>query len=116
MSMAFSFYIRIPFTSDGAFFGPGVNELLHNIDVANSLSAAATMMGMSYSKGWKIIHAAEKKLGYPLTVKSIGGVRGGGSSLTGEGRSFMERYDAFVAESRRAVQGCFEHYFPEAQQ
>jgi molybdate transport system regulatory protein len=114
--MAFSFYVRIPFTSDGAFFGPGGNELLHNIDVANSLSAAANMMGMSYSKGWKIIHVAEKKLGYPLTVKNIGGVDGGGSSLTKEGHSFMERYDAFVAESRAAVQVCFERYFPEAQQ
>ena len=113
--MAFSFYIRVPFTSDGAFFGPGVNELLHNIDVANSLSAAANMMGMSYSKAWKIIHVAEKKLGYALTTKSIGGVKGGGSSLTKEGRSFMERYDAFVAESYEAVRCCFERYFPEAQ-
>jgi molybdate transport system regulatory protein len=114
--MAFSFYIRIPFTSNGAFFGPGVNELLHNIDVTNSLSAAANMMGMSYSKGWKIIRTAEKKLGYPLTVRSIGGARGGGSSLTKEGRSFMERYDAFVADAHEAVKACFERYFPEAQQ
>jgi len=114
--MAFSFYIRIPFTSDGAFFGPGVNELLHHIDTASSLSAAANMMGMSYSKSWKIIRAAERKLGYPLTTKSIGGVKGGGSSLTKEGRSFMERYDAFVTESRDAVKVCFERYFPEARQ
>lgn len=113
--MAFSFYIRIPFTSDGAFFGPGVNELLHNIDTAKSLSVAANMMGMSYSKAWKIIHVAEKKLGYPLTVKSIGGAAGGGSSLTEKGRSFMERYDAFVADSYKAVEACFQHYFPEAQ-
>jgi molybdate transport system regulatory protein len=114
--MAFSFYIRIPFISERAFFGPGVNELLHNIDVTHSLSAATDRMGMSYSKGWKIIRGAEKKLGYPLTVKSVGGARGGGSSLTKEGRSFMERYDAFVADAYEAVKVCFERYFPEARQ
>lgn len=114
--MTFSFSIKIPFTSDGSFFGPGVNELLHHIDEVGSLSAAAQTMGMSYTKGWKIIHAAEIKLGYPLTVKNIGGASGGGSSLTEEGRSLMERYDAFMADSHAAVQSCFEHYFPEARQ
>jgi molybdate transport system regulatory protein len=114
--MAFSFYIKIPFTSDGAFFGPGVNELLHNIETTHSLSAAAGMMGMSYSKAWKMIHAAERKLGFALPTKSVGGIKGGGSRLTEQGRSFMERYDAFVAESRAAVQHCFDRYFPEAQQ
>ncbi|AEV29089.1 molybdenum-binding protein [Sphaerochaeta pleomorpha str. Grapes] len=112
--MSFTCSLTIRLLQEEPFFGPGVNELLHQIDYKKSLFAAAASMHMSYSKAWKILNEAEKRIGYPLTSKSIGGVEGGGSVLTEEGRSFMERYDSFLVDASEEVEAKFNTYFPEA--
>ncbi|WP_320128203.1 LysR family transcriptional regulator [uncultured Sphaerochaeta sp.] len=114
--MLFSCSLKIRFREENLFYGPGVNQLLHMVEKEKSLAGAAFSMRMSYSKAWKIIREAERSLGYPLTEKSIGGSDGGGSLLTEQGRSFMQRYDAFSLEAGKAVDSCFQTYFPEANQ
>ena len=39
---------------------------MEHILVTESMKDACGEMGMSYSKGWKIINRAEKELGYEL--------------------------------------------------
>lgn len=114
--MSFTCAPTIRFLQEKAFFGPGVNELLHQIDHTKSLFAAAASMHMSYSKAWKILNEAEKRIGYPLTSKSIGGFEGGGSILTVQGRSFMERYDSFLHDASKTIEALFNTYFPEAKE
>ncbi len=79
----------------GRFFGPGPMALLAGVRETGSLSASAKAMGMSYTKAMRILHDAEHALGFPLTVRSIGGEKGGSSSLTPEGEDFLHRYEAW---------------------
>ena len=79
----------------GRFFGPGPMALLAGVRETGSLSASAKAMGMSYTKAMRILHDAERALGFPLTVRSIGGEKGGSSSLTPEGEVFLHRYEAW---------------------
>ncbi len=97
------------------FFGPGVYDLLKYIDETGSIQAAAAKMNMSYSKGWKIINRAEKELGFRFLHRCNGGKNGGSSTITPEGRVFMERYHAMVEDMRRMTQNFFDVYFGEFQ-
>lgn len=97
------------------FFGPGVYDLLKYIDETGSIQAAAAKMNMSYSKGWKIINRAEKELGFRFLNRCNGGKNGGSSTITPEGRVFMERYHAMVEDMRRMAQNFFDVYFGEFQ-
>ncbi|WP_130812806.1 NTP transferase domain-containing protein [Olsenella sp. Marseille-P4559] len=80
---------------DKRFFGPGPMALLSGVRETGSLSASAKAMGMSYTKAMRILHDAEHALGCPLTVRSIGGEKGGSSNLTPEGEEFLRRYEAW---------------------
>ncbi|MCH3956654.1 MAG: NTP transferase domain-containing protein [Olsenella sp.] len=77
----------------GRFFGPGPMALLAGVRETGSLSASAKAMGMSYTKAMRILHDAEHALGCSLTVRSIGGEKGGSSSLTPEAEDFLHRYE-----------------------
>ena len=94
------------------FFGEGPCRILHAVDTEGSLHAAATSMGMAYSKAHRIIQNAEKALGFPLTIKIVGGKAGGGSRLTQEGREWLQKYeeyrDACVRENNRLYQEFFQ--------
>ena len=97
------------------FFGPGVYHLLQYIDETGSIQAAAAKMNMSYSKGWKMINKVEKELGFRFLNRCNGGKNGGSSTITPEGRLFMERYHAMLEDMKRITRGFFEVYFGEFQ-
>ena len=60
--------------------------------MTESMKDACGEMGMSYSKGWKIINRAEKELGYELLERRHGGKSGGKCTVTEKGKSLMKRY------------------------
>lgn len=100
------------FDDDGnKFFGEGPYKLLCAIEETGSLRAAAASMALAYSKAIKMISNAEKALGFPLTMRSIGGKSGGGSVLTAEGREWLEKYksfrDACILENSRLYKEFF---------
>ena len=95
----------------GRFFGPGPMALLAGVREMGSLSASAKAMGMSYTKAMRILHDAERALGFPLTVRSIGGERGGSSSLTSEGEDFLHRYEAWRQGVTAAADAGFSAAF-----
>jgi molybdate transport system regulatory protein len=68
-------------------------------------------MGMSYSKAWKLIQTMEKRLGFSLLDKKIGGLSGGGSQVTPKGKELMKRYGRFEKEARRAVEKTYQKHF-----
>ena len=59
-------------------FGPGVAELMKQVQIHHSLRSAALAMEMAYSKAWRIIRNAEKGFGCKLLSSTIGGRNGGG--------------------------------------
>ncbi len=96
---------------NGKAFGEGPDRLLQRVETTGSLHRAAADMKMSYRKAWVMLQTMERRLGFTLLERKVGGVSGGGSRLTPEARDFMKRYEAF----RRDVEGslqeiCRKHF------
>lgn len=106
---------RLTLTKGENFFGPGVCQLLQYIDETGSIQAAAERMKMSYTKGWKMVNLAEKEMGFLFLNRCNGGKNGGSSTLTEEGRLFMERYRAMVEDMEKMSRRFFDIYFQDFQ-
>ena len=82
--------------------------------MTESMKDACGEMGMSYSKGWKIINRAEKELGYELLERRHGGKSGGKCTVTEKGKSLMKRYRQMGKKKqgtacRRALKSIFRN-------
>lgn len=106
-----SYNLRLTITGEEKFFGPGIAKLLHLIDEYGSIRSAAMAMDMSYSKAWKILRRADKELGYPMLESKNGGDGGGKSSLTPEGRAFLNNYDNMERELAETADKLLKKYF-----
>lgn len=95
------------------FFGEGPYRLLRGVEQTGSLRSAAAAMGMAYSKAIRILKHAEEVLGFPLTSRSVGGVSGGGSRLTDEGKEWIEKYEAYRDACVLANRRLYLEFFPE---
>jgi molybdate transport system regulatory protein len=92
-------------------FGPGTHELLRHVEDTGSLHQAAKLMGMSYTKAWRLLRKTEEHLGWPLVERRVGGATGGGTSLTARGRDLLERFEQFRAETDAAMHEAFHNAF-----
>ncbi len=95
----------------GKVFGDGPYELLKWVDKTKSLHRAARQMGMAYSKAWRLILTIEKRLGFPLLERRVGGRSGGGSWVTPQGKELMKRYRFFQKEVKASLEGIYRIYF-----
>lgn len=93
--------VSIRFFNGEKCFGPGVAELLEGIEREGSLRAASYAMNMSYSKAWSILRECEKNLNYDLVTREVGGIRGGGARLTGNGKRLLSEYRAYCRSLNR---------------
>ena len=99
----------------GRAFGDGPARLLDGVQEWGSLRKAALELGMSYNKAWRILRAAEQRLGFPLLDRSVGGSLGGGSHLTAEARDLARRYKGLAADADRALEAVFQKHFADWQ-
>jgi molybdate transport system regulatory protein len=95
----------------GKAFGDGPYDLLKGIEQTGSLHQAAGKMGMSYSKAWRLIQTMEKRLGFTLIERKIGGPSGGGSQITSKARTFIRRYEKFRAEVKELTERAYQKHF-----
>jgi molybdate transport system regulatory protein len=102
---------KIWLDNEGKAFGDGPYELLKRVEKTNSLHEAAHQMGMSYSKAWKLIQMMEKRLGFILLDKKVGGLSGGGSHVTPEGKKFLKRYERFKRDVAEAIENVYKRHF-----
>ena len=108
--------VRLTLHRDERFFGPGICELLEKIDDTGSIQAAAGLMEMSYTKAWKILNRAEKKMNRRLIIRVNGGKSGGSSTLTPYGKAavtaFREMEQRLRAESEKVFAEYEEIFLP----
>ena len=102
---------KIWLDNDGKAFGQGPHELLKRVQRTNSLHQAANQMGMAYSKAWKLIQIVEKKLGFSLLEKRVGGRSGGGSRVTSEAKELMKRYEQLERDASEALEKIYRKHF-----
>lgn len=87
-------HIRIDF-SGTCSLGPGKISLLEGIERTGSLSAAARALGMSYRRGWLLLHSTNEGFSQPVVELSVGGKDGGGARLTDFGKRLVADYRSF---------------------
>lgn len=96
------------------FFGPGTAALLKQIDSIGSVREACVKMGMSYSKGWKIIHSAEDELGYQIVERRPGGKHGGAAHITQRGKRLLELFEMYEKQVEKAADEIYQDIFLES--
>ncbi|MFC3634528.1 winged helix-turn-helix domain-containing protein [Enterococcus rivorum] len=109
----FNYTLNLKLQTDRIFFGPGVVELLQLISKTGSLNTAAKKMGMSYNKAWRIIKKAEEEYGSPLVIKSVGGNKGGGSTVTEDGEKLTAQFLYFQKKTYQITNQLFNEIFFE---
>ena len=105
--------VKVKVKGENIFWGSGMMELLELIKKCGSLKQACEQMQMSYSKGYRIIKAAEGELGFPILHSEKGGIQGGGSVLTPEGEKFANCYQSFLTEMTVLGEQAFSRWFEE---
>lgn len=103
--------VQVRLAKDGIFFGPGKARLMEYIEKTGSMQEACLEMGLSYSKGARMIKTAEKQLGFNLLERRIGGSGGGGSRLTDEGRDLLNKYRQLTLRVQEDADRAFEEIF-----
>ena len=74
--------VHLSFASSTVFITPMTIQLIRQIDITGNVRDACMRCGISYSKGWQLIHDAEKGLGYKIADRQAGGANGGFSTIT----------------------------------
>jgi molybdate transport system regulatory protein len=83
-------------------------ELLKAIDETGSLNDAMRKLNLTYRKTWDNLRKIENELGFPLIKPTRGGVDGGCTVLTREGRIIVQAFEQFHAEYDSIIQQGFE--------
>lgn len=89
---------------DQQSFAASQIELLTAVDACGSISAAAKQAGISYKTAWDRIDALNNMSEKPLVVRSAGGARGGGTTLTDLGKRIVEGFQALQEEHEAFVE------------
>ncbi|MGF7011733.1 molybdate transport repressor ModE-like protein [Lachnospiraceae bacterium PF1-22] len=102
---------KLMIAKDSPCFGPGTYQLLEAIDTCHSVRNACRLIGLSYSKGWRMIHEMEEAIGVTMVARKKGGDGGGQATLTPKGRLLLERYALYVKSCNEAIDEIFaQHY------
>lgn len=95
----------------GKAFGEGPYELLRRVEQTQSLHQAASQMGMAYSKAWTILRITERRLGFSLLDRKVGGRSGGGSQITARAKNLMKHYEGFRKDVEKAMRKSYRRHF-----
>ncbi|MBS0516966.1 MAG: LysR family transcriptional regulator [Proteobacteria bacterium] len=82
--------------------GPGKVDLLEAIAATGSIAAAGRAMGMSYKRAWQLADELNRSFTEPLIAANKGGARGGGATLTTDGKAVIDIYRGIERKSKRA--------------
>lgn len=103
--------VQLALAREELFFDQSMARFLQITDHTGSMQTACRQMHMSYTKGWKMLKAAEKQLGYPLLITQSGGAEGGSSRLSAQARELLDRYFQMEKELNETAKRLFENCF-----
>lgn len=94
-------------------FGDGPLDILHRVERTGSLRQAAEEINMSYSQAWNLMRDLEKRLGFKLLKRKVGGEKGGGSEITEEAREMMMKFEIFRERADQNLNSLYRKIFKE---
>jgi len=97
----------------GKAFGDGPLDILHRVERTGSLRQAAEEINMSYSQAWNLIKDLEKRLGFDLLKRKVGGEKGGGSELSEEAKELMMKFEIFHQRTDQSLNSLYNKIFKD---
>ena len=94
-------------------FGDGKWRLLKAIESTGSLTEASDTLRISYRKAWGDLKKAQEALNEPLVEKHRGGIRGGQSALTEQGKKWVSAYTKFHNDIEKAIEKAYQKHIKE---
>jgi molybdate transport system regulatory protein len=91
-------------------FGDGKWRMLKGIDTEGSLRAASQLLNISYRKAWGDLRKAEECLNVSLVEKQRGGIQGGQTALTEQGKKWVKAYARFRDDIEKAAEKAYEEH------
>ena len=110
MKICYKFWLE---NEKGKAFGDGPFDILNRVQRTGSLRQAAFEIKMSYSQAWNLIKDLEKKLGFKLLKRKVGGTEGGGSELTEEAIALRDKYHIFYQQAEHCISSIYQEIFKE---
>lgn len=89
--------------ADKAFLGGDRIGLLEAIDRFGSITRAAREIGVSYKTAWDAVDAMNNAAERPLVERAVGGLGGGGTVLTDEGKETVRMYRVLQDEHQEFI-------------
>ncbi len=89
--------------ADKTFLGGGRIGLLEAIDRFGSITRAAREVGVCYKTAWDAVDAMNNAAERPLVDRAAGGLGGGGTVLTGEGKEAVRLFRVLQEEHQRFI-------------
>ena len=86
---------------NGFMLGQGRVSLLEAIIEKGSINKAAKALNMSYKKAWRLINGINDASENPIVIRSSGGIGGGGTIVTEEGRQLISSYRALEKRAQK---------------
>ena len=94
-------------------FGDGKWRLLKAIDREGSLRKACERLHISYRKAWGDLKKAQDFLRIALVEKKRGGINGGETILTKQGKKLVEAYTKFRGDIEKALGKAYQKHLKE---
>jgi molybdate transport system regulatory protein len=94
-------------------FGDGKWRLLKAIESTGSLAEASESLKISYRKAWGDLKKAQEAMNEPLVQKHRGGNQGGQSTLTEQGKKWVEAYTKFRNDVEKATEKAYQKHIKE---
>jgi molybdate transport system regulatory protein len=96
----------------GCSVGPGKVSLLEAIEREGSLSLAAKSIGLSYRRAWNLLADLNGSFANPVVATAVGGVSGGGASVTDFGRALIAEFRALERGAVRLAAARMRRFSP----
>lgn len=103
--------IKVCLVGKKLFWGSGTVTLLKHIEYQGSVREACQKTGISYSKGWEIIHLAEKELGYKVVDCRPGGKNGGRASVSIKGKRLLALFEDYEEKVKAVADDLYKDIF-----
>ena len=107
-SVKLNYKIWLSDENDKGILGDGKWQILKAIDETGSLTAACNKLSLTYRRTWGDLKNIEQMLGFPLLEKSRGGIEGGTSQLSPQGKKLVAAFNSFHQSVDGTINEAFE--------
>lgn len=104
---------KVMLSNGERFFGPGIAQLLEEIDKVGNIKDASENLGISYSKSRKALKLLEQSLNYEVVFIKHGGKNGAETFLTERGKTFLKKYEEYSELVKKESKKLFNEILGE---